>query len=74
MSLIEQLANLVGFHTSYTGTFGDKVHAKDPAKRALLQAMGFELDEVSLLKSITYLNISQWIDILPVVHLSLIHI
>jgi 4-alpha-glucanotransferase len=70
MSLIEQLANLVGFHTSYTGTFGDKVHAKDPAKRALLQAMGFELDEVSLLKSITYLNISQWIDILPVVHIA----
>ena len=69
MSLIEQLANLVGFHTSYTGTFGDKVHAKAPAKRALLKAMGFELDEVSLVKSIAYLNNSQWTDILPVVHI-----
>ena len=69
MSLIEQLANIVGFHSSYMGTFGDKVHAKDPAKRALLKAMGFKLDDESLAQSITYLNQSQWVNILPVVHI-----
>ncbi|MBA6390653.1 4-alpha-glucanotransferase [Colwellia sp. BRX10-3] len=70
MSLIEQLADIVGFHPSYTGAFGDQVHAKDQAKRALLKAMGFELDDESLTKSIALLNQSQWTNILPVVHIA----
>ncbi|MDG1750867.1 MAG: 4-alpha-glucanotransferase [Thalassotalea sp.] len=70
MNLIEQLAEMVGFHTSYTGTFGDKVYAKDHARRALLKAMGFELDDESLAKSIDLLNQSQWINVLPVVHVA----
>ena len=69
MNLIEQLADLVGFHASYTGTFGDKVYAKDQAKSALLKAMGFKLDEDSLTKAIDALRHSQWLNILPAVHI-----
>ena len=69
MSLIEQLADLVGFHPSYTGTFGDTVYAKDQAKSALLKAMGFDLDEASLSNSIATLNQNQWTQVLPVVHI-----
>ena len=65
MSLIKQLADTVGFHSSYTGTFGDQVIAKDAASGALLQAMGFKLDDVSLAKSIALLEQSQWLNILP---------
>ncbi|MFT6248936.1 MAG: 4-alpha-glucanotransferase [Cognaticolwellia sp.] len=68
MSLIAQLADMVGFHSSYTGTFGDQVIAKDAARGALLKAMGFQLDEVSLVKSIALLKQSKWINILPTVH------
>lgn len=70
MNLIEQLAEMVGFQSSYTGTFGDKVYAKDRARRALLKAMEFELDDESLAKSIDLLNQSQWINILPAVHIA----
>jgi 4-alpha-glucanotransferase len=69
MSLIEQLADIMGFHSSYTGAFGDKVVAKDQTKRALLKAMGFELDDESLTQSITLLSQNQWLNILPVVHI-----
>jgi 4-alpha-glucanotransferase len=68
MSLIAQLADIVGFHSSYTGTFGDQVIATDAARGALLQAMGFELDDVSLIKSIALLKQGKWINILPTVH------
>lgn len=70
MSLIEQLADIVGFHASYTGAFGAQVHAKDQAKQALLKAMGFKLDDESLTHSIALLNQSQWLNILPVVHIA----
>ena len=65
MSLINKLADIVGFHSSYTGTFGDQVIAKDAASGALLQAMGFKLDDMSLAKSIALLEQSQWLNILP---------
>ncbi|TYK66118.1 4-alpha-glucanotransferase [Colwellia echini] len=70
MDLIGQLADIVGFHPSYTGTFGDKVFATDEAKQALLEAMGFELDEQSLIESIAYLNQRRWTTILPVVYIA----
>ncbi|MEW6997142.1 4-alpha-glucanotransferase [Colwelliaceae bacterium BS250] len=70
MNLIEQLAELVGFHSSYTGAFGDQVNAKDQARLGLLKAMGFELDEESLKKAISMLNQKQWINILPDVHIA----
>ena len=70
MNLIEQLADLVGFHASYTGTFGNKVYAKDQAKGALLKAMGFDLDESALKLAINSLSQSQWLNILPPVHIA----
>ena len=70
MSLIEQLANIVGFHSSYTGAFGDQVITNDIARRALLKVMGFGLDDESLTKAITYLNQGQWTNPLPVVHIA----
>ncbi|MBU2870689.1 4-alpha-glucanotransferase [Colwellia sp. E2M01] len=70
MDLIGKLADIVGFHESYTGTFGDKVFATDEAKRALLNAMGFDLDDESLTESINYLEQRQWTTILPVVHIA----
>ena len=70
MNLIDQLAEALGFHSSYTGAFGDKVFAKDRAKRALIRAMGYELDDELLTQSIERLKNSQWVDILPVVHIA----
>jgi len=70
MTLIAQLADIVGFHSSYTGTFGDQVVASDDARAALLKAMGFKLDEASLVKSITLIKERQWTNILPVVHIA----
>jgi 4-alpha-glucanotransferase len=70
MNLIEQLADLVGFHPDYTGTFGQPVVAKNQAKRALLKAMGFQLDDESLTQSITSLSQSQWTNVLPLVHIA----
>jgi 4-alpha-glucanotransferase len=70
MELIEQLAEIVGFHASYTGTFGDKVFANIETKRSLLKAMGYSLDEVSLTRTIDDLKNSQWLNILPPVHIA----
>ena len=70
MSLIEQLAELVGFHSSYTGAFGNQVIAKDQAKIALLKAMGYQLDDESLTKAIVVFNQTQWLNILPSVHIA----
>ena len=44
MNLIKQLAELVGFHESYTDAYGKLVYAKDEAQRSLLNAMGYNLD------------------------------
>jgi 4-alpha-glucanotransferase len=70
MNLIDQLAETLGFHSSYTGAFGDQVFAKDQAKRALLEAMGYELDDELLIKSIERLKNKHWINILPLVHIA----
>ena len=70
MSLIEQLAEIVGFHSSYTGAFGDHVLTNDRARQALLKAMGFKVDDESLTKSIRLLNQSQWLNILPTVYVA----
>lgn len=70
MKLIDQLAEIIGFHSTYQGAFGDQVTATDSAKQSLLKAMGFELDNESLAKSIITLNQRQWLSILPVVHIA----
>jgi len=71
MNLIEQLAELVGFHSKYNDSFGREVFAKDEARRSLLTAMGYQLDDqVALQNSITQLQQQAWRNILPSVHIA----
>jgi 4-alpha-glucanotransferase len=71
MSLIEQLADLVGFHRGYTDAFGNQVVAKDEARKALLTAMGYNIDsDTALTKSIVTLKESQWRKMLPASHIA----
>jgi 4-alpha-glucanotransferase len=61
MNNITQLAKLVGFHSSYTNSFGEYVQASDQALKLLLSAMGYDLsDQTSIQKSITQLTEKQW--------------
>ena len=48
--LIEQLADLVGFHQNYTDSYGKQVFAKDEARHALLKAMGYDLSNSDVLE------------------------
>lgn len=70
MHLVERLAELVGFCSSYTGTFGEQVFVKDQAREALLSAMGYTLDEKSLIASIETLENDQWQTMLPTTHIA----
>jgi 4-alpha-glucanotransferase len=70
MNPISQLAEIVGFHSHYTGAFGEQVITPDSSKRSLLEAMGFNTDDVALKKSIFLLNQKQWLNILPAVHIA----
>jgi len=71
MNLIEQLAALVGFHASYTDSFGKEVYAKDEARRLLLNAMGYKLDdENTLQQQIRTLEEKSWRNLLPPVHIA----
>ncbi len=69
MELIDQLADAVGLHSSYFGTFGDKVFAKKHAKYSLLKAMGYNIDDQSLINTIEKINNKSWLNILPDVHI-----
>ena len=69
MHLVERLAELVGFYSSYTGTLGEQVFAKDQARQALLLAMGYQLDNQSLIDSIQHLENAQWQTMLPTSHI-----
>lgn len=64
MNLIEQLTELVGFHPSYMDHFGKEVSPTEEARRALLTAMGYKLDNASLENSIKYLRESKWRNVL----------
>lgn len=44
MTPIEKLAEKVGFHTSYTNSFGEQIYANDESREALLKAMGYQID------------------------------
>lgn len=70
MNPISQLAEIVGFHSHYTGAFGEQVITPDSSKCSLLEAMGFNTDDVALKKSIFLLNQKQWLNILPAVHIA----
>ena len=66
MNLIEKLADLVGFHRSYTDCFGNFVSANEQARHSLLQAMGYDLstDEV-IEQAIANLEQQPWLKLLP---------
>ena len=71
MDLIEQLADLVGFHRNYLNSFGEQVFANDGARRALLKAMGYNLDEPQALQqSIAHLSQKSWREMLPATHIA----
>jgi len=70
MNPIEKLAELVGFHQSYTNSFGDQVYATDESRYALLAAMGFDVtsDESINRASIELVN-EPWLTLLPDTHI-----
>ncbi len=70
MSLIEQLADLVGFHHSYIDNYGNHILTTDAARHALLTAMGFDIhDEHALVSSINDWQQKPWLNLLPPVHI-----
>ena len=69
--LIEQLAQLVGFHQSYTDSYGNQVFAKDEARHALLKAMGYDLSTDDIIEpQIKLLNEQEWRNMLPATHIA----
>ena len=71
MNLIEKLAELVGFHTTYTNSFGEKVYAQDEARHSLLNAMGYDLScDEKIANSITELEQTTWRNMLPPSHIA----
>ena len=71
MDLIEKLADLVGFHRNYVNSFGEHVYAIDGARRSLLKAMGYNLDnEQALLQSISELEQKSWRTMLPATYIA----
>jgi 4-alpha-glucanotransferase len=71
MNLIEKLADLVGFHRSYTDSYGNQVHANENARHSLLIAMGYDLSNNDTINaSITALQEDTWRKILPPVHIA----
>lgn len=60
MNLIEQLTELVGFHSSYIDHFGNQRSPNDEAKRMLLEAMGYQLDDNSLQEAVNHLKNKKW--------------
>jgi 4-alpha-glucanotransferase len=71
MNLIEKLAELVGFHPTYTNSFGDQIYAKDEARHSLLNAMGYDLTSDEKVKvSITELEQKTWRNMLPPAHIA----
>jgi 4-alpha-glucanotransferase len=71
MNLIEQLADLVGFHRSYTDSYGHQVHANESARHSLLSAMGYDLSsDQAVNTSITSLQEDTWRKMLPSVHIA----
>jgi len=71
MDLIEKLADLVGFHSTYVNIFGEQVFVNDGARRSLLNAMGYNLDsEQALTQSIDELAQKSWRSMLPATHIA----
>lgn len=66
MTLIQQLAEQVGFHASYIDSFGQEVYANDVTRSALLSAMGYDMNSDDAINdSITTLKETGWRQLLP---------
>ena len=66
MTPMQQLAELVGFHSSYIDCYGNDVQANQEALKALLTAMEYNVDcDEAIMKSVTQLQNSTWISLLP---------
>jgi 4-alpha-glucanotransferase len=71
MNLIEKLADLVGFHRSYTDSYGHQVPVNESARHSLLCAMGYDLsNNHTINNSITALQEDSWRKMLPGVHIA----
>ena len=71
MNLIEKLADLVGFHRSYTDSYGNQVYANESARYNLLIAMGYDLsNDDTINASIISLQEDTWRKMLPAVHIA----
>jgi len=69
--LIEQLAELLGFHQSYIDSYGRLVLAKAEARHSLLNAMGYDLSSEEVLQQqITKLTEKNWRELLPPTHIA----
>jgi len=65
MTPIEKLADQVGFHASYINSFGDQVFATDDSRKALLEAMGFDVSTDKTVEvEIEKLKNQSWLDFL----------
>jgi 4-alpha-glucanotransferase len=65
MTLLNQLAALVGIQPSYTDNGGQQVVTSDKSRDAILTAMGYALiDETQTQKDIVQLRDSQWLEVL----------
>ena len=66
MNSIQQLAEKVGFHSSYTNSFGERVFATDESRKALLSAMGFDVaNESAIEANILRLTNQPWFELMP---------
>ncbi|MFT5161442.1 MAG: 4-alpha-glucanotransferase [Alteromonadaceae bacterium] len=65
MTLLNQLAALVGIQAGYTDAAGQSVQTSDRSRDAILSAMGFTLDdEQQTQQDIIRLRDSQWLEVL----------
>lgn len=65
MTLLNQLAELVGIQPGYTDNSGNEVQTSEKSRNALLTAMGYQLDdEQQTGKDIIRLRDSQWFQVL----------
>ncbi|WNC72305.1 4-alpha-glucanotransferase [Thalassotalea psychrophila] len=66
MTAIQQLAEQVGFHSSYIDSYGNSVAANQDALKALLTAMNYNVDcDEAILASVKQLSEASWISLLP---------
>lgn len=66
MTALKELASLVGFHESYTDSFGQQIEATDESRIALLNAMGYEVaSDDQIRHTIDTFNNDSWLRILP---------